>query len=337
LTDLFFFVHLQYMTRAKFNFNPDTLLFERVKYSFKQRILRALPFFTVTIILSFLILFYSEDIIQTPQLTRINEEQSRILLNLKLLKSEVKKYEQVVSDIEYNDDHIYRTYFEVDPLSSSLRDAGFGGNTYYDIYSNSRYRDIVTDLASDLDILAKKLIVQSKSFEDIIEMASNKEKRLAARPSIQPVSIKELTRFGSAYGMRIHPILKYPKMHEGIDLTCPSGTNIFAPADGIIIAAGYTSGGYGIRILIDHGFGYKTVYGHLSKVLVKKGDRVNRGDVIGLVGNTGLSTCPHLHYEVIVYGKKVNPINYYASDLSAEEYDKMIELYANSDPSFDIN
>ncbi len=325
------------MSKAKFKFNPETLLFERVRYSFKQRILQILPFFSVTIILSVSLLFYGGDIMETPKLNTMNEDQSRILINLKLLNSEIKKYEQALKDVEYNDDHIYRTYFEVDPLPSSLRDAGFGGNTYNELYSNSKYRTFIIKLASDIDKVAKKLVIQSKSFDDIIIMAKNKEKRLAARPSIQPISIKELTRFGSAFGMRIHPILKIPKMHEGIDLTCPSGTRIFTPADGTIMVAEYTSGGYGIKIIVDHGFGYKTVYGHLSKVLVNKGDKVKRGDVIGLVGNTGLSTCPHLHYEIIVYGRKVNPFNYYASDLSAEEYDKMISLYASSDPSFDIN
>jgi murein DD-endopeptidase MepM/ murein hydrolase activator NlpD len=334
---MIFFVFLPPMANVKFKFNPDTLLFERVKYSFKQRLLQFLPFFTVTLFLSFIILYYSGNFLETPKLNRMKEEQSQILLNMKLLKNEVRKYDNKLADIEYNDDHVYRTYFEVDPLPSSLRDAGSGGNIYYELFSKSRYKDFITDLASDMDRVAKKLIVQSRSFEDIVELAKNKEKRLAARPSIQPVSIKELTRFGSAFGMRIHPILKYPKMHEGIDLTCPTGTKVFAPADGVVIEAGYTSGGYGIRIMIDHGFGYKTVFGHLSRVLVKVGDKMKRGDEIALVGNTGLSTCPHLHYEIIVNGKKVNPFNYYASDLTAEEYDKMINLYASSDPSFDIN
>jgi murein DD-endopeptidase MepM/ murein hydrolase activator NlpD len=168
-------------------------------------------------------------------------------------------------------------------------------------------------------------------------MAKTKEKRLAAKPAIQPISIKELTRFGSSFGMRVHPILQKMKMHEGIDLTAPRGTKIFATADGVVLQAGYTDGGYGNKIIIDHGFGYRTLYGHCYKINVKPGQKVKRGDVIGLVGSTGLSTCPHLHYEVHVNGKKVNPINYYANDLSGEEYDKMIELLSKADPSFDIN
>ena len=325
------------MAKVKYKFNPDTLLFEKVRYSFRQRIIQVLPFLGATLIASLALLFYGSDILESPKLNRMNEEQSKLILNMKLMKNEIGKYTRILSDIEYNDDHIYRTYFEVDPLPSSLRSAGFGGNAYINEYKKSKHSSLITSIAGDMDKLRKKLVVQSKSFDYVIEMANNKEKRLAARPSIQPISIKELIRFGSAYGMRIHPILKIPKMHEGIDLTCPQGTKIFAPADGIITSAGFTSGGYGNKIMIDHGFGYVTVYGHLYQVLVNTGDKVKRGDIIGLVGNTGLSTCAHLHYEILVYGKKINPFNYYASDLSAEEYDKMISLYASSDPSFDIN
>jgi len=325
------------MARERYKFNPDILRFERVRYTFKDRLIQAMPFMSFTALLAVAILYYGHDFFETPGLNKMHHEQSQILLNLSVMKNEINKFDAILTDIEYNDDHLYRTYFEVDPLSFSIRNAGFGGNSYNELYNNSRYKSFITEISSDLDKLSKKLVVQSKSFDKIIELAKNKEKRLAARPSIQPVSINELTRFGSAYGMRIHPILKIPKMHEGIDLTCPDGTKIFAPAAGVITESGYTTGGYGIKIVIDHGFGYRTIYGHLSKVLVNEGEKVERGTVIGLVGNTGLSTCAHLHYEVMVYNKKVNPLNYYASDLSPDEYDKMISLYSISDPSFDIN
>jgi len=325
------------MAKPKYKFNPDTLLFEKVKYSFKQQMYRFLPFFSVTLIFSLVILFFGYEYIESPKINRLSQEQSQTVLKLKLMKTELSKFEELISDIEYNDDHIYRTYFEVNPLQASLRNAGSGGNVEKNSFSNTPYKSLITYLDSNLDHLAKKLVVQSKSYDEVVEMAKNKEKRLAARPAIQPVSIKELTRFGSNFGFRLHPILHVVRMHAGIDLTCPRGTNIFATADGVVREAGYTSGGYGNKILVDHGYGYKTLYGHCEKVLVKPGDIVKRGDIIGLVGSTGLSTCPHLHYEVHVNGNAVNPINYYANDLSAEEYDKMISLYANSDPSFDIN
>jgi len=325
------------MAKPKYKFNPDTLLFEKVKYSFKQQMYRFLPFFSVTLIFSLVILFFGYEYIESPKINRLSQEQSQTVLKLKLMKTELSKFEELISDIEYNDDHIYRTYFEVNPLQASLRNAGSGGNVEKNSFSNTPYKSLITYLDSNLDHLAKKLVVQSKSYDEVVEMAKNKEKRLAARPAIQPVSIKELTRFGSNFGFRLHPILHVVRMHAGIDLTCPRGTNIFATADGVVLEAGYTSGGYGNKILVDHGYGYKTLYGHCEKVLVKPGDTVKGGDIIGAVGSTGLSTCPHLHYEVHVNGNAVNPINYYANDLSAEEYDKMINLYSNSDPSFDIN
>lgn len=324
------------MASGKYKFNAETLLFEKVKYSYRQRFQRLLPFISVTLILGLALLFFGYDYIQSPKINRLNQEQAQIVLKLRVMKSELTKFEEILSDIEYNDDHIYRTYFEVEPLPSSLRAAGSGGNGE-DAYSKTKYNSFITSIDERLNLLTKKLVIQSRSYDEVVEMAVNKEKRLAARPAIQPISIKELNHFGSSFGFRLHPILHVFRLHAGIDLTCPRGTNIFVTADGVVREAGYTSGGYGNKILVDHGYGYRTLYGHCDKIFVKAGDRVKRGDIIGTVGSTGLSVAPHLHYEVHVNGKAVNPINYYANDLSAEEYDKMISLYANSDPDFDIN
>lgn len=325
------------MAKRKYKLNPETLLFERIKYSFRQKFLRGASFFISVLLFASFIMFYKHDFIQSPKLSNLNQDQSRLELQLKILLGEVGRMEKIISDINYNDDHIYRTYFEVDPLPYSLREAGFGGNVGVNFFAPARYSGTLEEINKSLDILAKKSFVQLQSFDEVIEMARTKEKRLAARPAIQPVSIKELTRFGSPFGVRFHPILKAVRMHEGIDLTCPKGTKVFATADGIVLEAGYSPGGFGIRIFLDHGYGYKTTYGHLEKVLVKKGQQVKRGDVIGTVGSTGLSLRPHLHYEVMVNGKNVNPIHYYTNDLSSEEYDKMISLLNNADPGFDIN
>ncbi len=180
-------------------------------------------------------------------------------------------------------------------------------------------------------------MVQSTSFDEVIEMARTKEGRLAARPAIQPISQKDLTRFGSSFGMRYHPILKVVRPHTGIDLSAPQGTPIYATADGKVLEAGYSAGGFGKKVLVDHGFGYRTLYGHCSEVLVNPGQLVKRGEVIAKVGNTGLSKAPHLHYEVHINGRPVDPVNYYANNLSPEEYDQMIGLLSQADPSFDIN
>ncbi|HYW96692.1 MAG TPA: M23 family metallopeptidase [Bacteroidales bacterium] len=283
-------------------------------------------------------LFYTwNNRLETPGIKSLTEQQADILMKVSLLKANMGRLGNILDDIRYNDDNIYRTYFEVDPLPASKRGAGYGGNEPFKIYRQTRYTNDISTLGRDLDIIAKKLVIQSKSYDEVIEMARTKEKRLAARPAIQPISIKDLVRFGSAFGIRMHPILKVRKMHEGIDLTAPRGTRVYATADGTVIQAALTGGGYGNKIMIDHGFGYETLYGHLYKILVEPGQKVKRGDVIGLVGSTGLSAAPHLHYEVIVNGRKVNPINYYANDLSSEEYDHMINLLSMADPAFDIN
>jgi len=322
---------------SKYRYNPEKVLFEKVDLSFSERIKKMMPYL-ITVLAFTLVLFYiSNKHFNSPKIKILLEEQAEYLLKLEMIREKTNQFEDILADIQYNDDNIYRTYFEVDPISPSLRYAGFGGNEDYRAFRNSRHYDILTEIGRNLDVLSKKLVVQSKSYDEVIGMAKTKEKRLAARPAIQPVSINELTRFGSAFGMRNHPILKVWKMHEGIDLTAPQGTKIFATADGVVLEAGPSGNGYGNKIKVDHGFGYQTVYGHCYKILVHEGQKVKRGDVIGTVGSTGLSTCPHLHYEVIVNGKKVNPINYYANDVSAEEYDKMIEMLSNADPSFDIN
>ncbi len=325
------------MASEKFLYNPDTLQFERVTLTFRQRFLKSLPFILLSGAFFGLMFTAWNSRLETPSIKELYENQSGILLKLNLLKANLIGLENTIEDIRYNDDNIYRTYFEVDPLPESKRNAGFGGNENGKRYNTSAYSPQVAMIDQQLDILAKKLVIQSKSYDEVIEMAKTKEKRLAARPGIQPISIKDFIRFGSPFGMRMHPILKVRKMHEGIDLTAPRGTKIFATADGIVTQAALTGGGYGNKIVIDHGFGYQTLYGHLYKILVEPGQKVNRGDVIGLVGSTGLSVCPHLHYEVIINGRKVNPINYYTNDLTAAEYDHMIELLSDADPGFDIN
>lgn len=325
------------MATKKYKFNPESLIYEEVSYSFSTRVLRIFPFFLTTFIFVLGFYFLLDRMIESPKMKNLLAEESILRYKIKALESNIEYSGKVLEDLERNDDQIFRTYFEVNPLLPSIRDAGFGGNDKYELYKNSKYAHNLAEIDRDIERLTKKMVVQSISYDEVLEMARTKEKRLAARPAIQPVSIAELTRFGSAFGMRIHPILKVLKMHEGIDLTAPRGTEIFATADGVVLQAGPTNGGYGNKILIDHGFGYRTLYGHCYKIIVKPGQKVKRGDVIGTVGSTGLSTCPHLHYEVHVNGRKVNPLNYYANDLSADEYDKMIELLSDADPNFDIN
>ncbi|MFZ5942360.1 MAG: M23 family metallopeptidase [Bacteroidota bacterium] len=321
----------------RFFFDHNTLQYQKVELSGKQKLTRFLYFMIPSVIVAAGIMLYADSNFESSKLTRLLATQQDLTYEIGLVEQDVRQYDKMLEDIRYNDDQIYRVYFEVDPLPATVRDAGSGGNVRYTDLQNSKFSGLLIPTFRDIDALSRKLVVQMKSFEDVVEMAKSKEARLAARPAIQPISTKDLTRFGSAFGMRLHPILKVYRMHEGIDLTCPRGTNIYASADGTVIEAEFTNGGYGKKIVIDHGYGYTTLYGHCSKILVEKGQKVKRGEVIGLVGNTGLSTCPHLHYEVRINNRPVNPIYYYANDLSAGEYEKMIDMLSNADPNFDIN
>lgn len=322
---------------AKFHFNPDTLQYEKVESTTAERWGSFLKFTLLVVLFFVVVLKVSEDIVQSPKLVKLTAERNQLTYELQLLNRDLELYREHLDRIAYNDDHLYRVFFEVDPIPSTKREAGTGGTQQYRKFRNKPNSDLLVEANMNLDYVARQLVIQSKSFDEVIDFAKHKEQRMAAKPSIQPVSLNELIRFGSSFGMRLHPILKKYRPHNGIDLTAPRGTNIYATADGVVVQANYTNGGYGKKIMIDHGYGYKTLYGHCYKILVEPGQKVKRGEVIGLVGNTGLSTRSHLHYEVWINNHPVNPINYYANDLSPEEYDRMINLLSKADPSFDIN
>ena len=241
----------------------------------------------------------------------------------------------MLDDIQQRDDNIYRVIFEADPIPKSIRKAGYGGiNRYQDLtgYNNA---ELVIDITKKIDQITKQLYIQSKSFDDIIDLAKNKADMLASIPAIQPVSNKDLSRMASGYGSRIHPIYKTKKFHAGMDFSAKTGTPIYATGDGKIFKVRKSRRGYGNHVIIDHGFGYKTLYAHMSKYIVRRGEKVKRGDVIGYVGSSGTSVAPHLHYEVHYNGKKINPVNFYYNDLTPDQYEKMLEISSQNNQSFD--
>jgi murein DD-endopeptidase MepM/ murein hydrolase activator NlpD len=250
------------------------------------------------------------------------------------MNKDIEKISKALEDIQMRDDNIYRVIFEANPIPSSIRMAGFGGANRYTKLESMDNSELIISVAKKLDILSKQVYVQSKSYDDVVRMALGKEKMLASIPSIMPVSNRDLKRTASGWGMRMHPIYRIPRFHYGMDFTAPTGTDIFATGNGIVKEVGRNAG-YGNIVLIDHGYGYETMYGHLSRTNVKIGQTVNRGDVIGFVGSSGASTAPHLHYEVMKNGQKVNPQNYYFQDLNPLEYEKMITISSNTGQSFD--
>jgi len=321
----------------RFRFNPETLSYQKIEDTGKRKLLRLLAFTGFVLFVSFGILYIRDTQIKTQRAENLTAKQQQITYELSLINRDMEQHNRKLEQVAFNDDHIYRVYFGVDPLSSSKRRVGVGGSLKYEWLQQYSHANLLRQTYQNIDLIRRKLSMQSSSFDDVIELAWTKEEWMSARPAIQPVSMKDLTRFGSSFGSRFHPILKVVRPHEGIDLTAPRGTHIYATADGTVVQAGYRVGGFGKKVLIDHGYGYRTLYGHCDEILVKPGQKVIRGEVIAKVGSTGLSKSNHLHYEVHVNGRPVDPINYYATDLSPGEYDQMIDMLSNADPSFDIN
>jgi len=323
------------MSKRKFIYDPESLSYKQVETSSKKWIMVFLAGLIVGVGALMILLSSPNDYFQTPREKNLVRENENLKINYVILKKKLQKIQLVLNDIKQRDNNIYRTIFEADPISDEVRQAGYGGVDLYknlDGYSNS---DLIKNTMQSTEKIEKQLVVQSKSFDEVVKLAKNKEKMLAHLPAIQPVENKDLKRMASGYGMRIHPILKTRRMHWGMDFTAKTGTPIYATADGVVKHAGWKANGFGKHVVITHGFGYETLYAHMSKVAVKKGEKVKRGQIIGYVGNTGLSAGPHCHYEVHLNGKKINPINYYYNDLTPEAYAQMRKLATEENQSLD--
>ncbi|HQV53775.1 MAG: M23 family metallopeptidase [Flavobacteriales bacterium] len=323
------------MAELKYRFNPDTLNFERIRLSAWQRSKRIglmlLPGLLVGLVCTFLVYQF----LDSPKEANLRRENQQLLVQYELLNKQLGEYDNVLSDVRRRDDNIYRVIFEADPLPESMRQAGSGGvNRYKDLqgYASS---DIVIDTKKRLDKLTRQLLVQSRSLDHVAELVLKKQDMLASIPAVQPINNKDLTMIASGYGMRIHPIHKIPKFHAGMDFTAKVGTPIYATGDGRVTFADYSTNGYGMHVIVDHGFDYETLYAHMSVLKVKNGQRLQRGDLLGFVGNSGLSSGPHLHYEVHKGSEAVDPANYYFNDLTPEEYTRLLEISRNAGQSYD--
>jgi len=323
------------MTKVKYYYDTKTLAYKIVERTKLQMLKRVLFFITssTTIAIALVMLFFS--IFDSPKEKELKREIDNLLVQYELLESQIVNSSLILDELQERDDNIYRVIFEVEPIDASIRRAGFGGVNRYKKYEGFKHSDLVSDLHKKVDQVSKAIYVQSKSFDSVLDLAQNKEEMLAHIPAIQPVANKNLKRMASGYGNRIHPVYKTKKMHWGMDFSAPKGTEVYATGDGVIEKIKRSKRGYGNQVRINHSYGYKTFYAHLNKYIVKRGQKVKRGDLIGYVGSTGTSTAPHLHYEVIKNNRKVNPVNYYFNDLSADEYDKMLELSSQENQSFD--
>lgn len=322
------------MGKTNYRFNPDTLSFDKIERNIKTLVRKMLGYVSTGLASGMIFFFIFLQFFDPPQTKRLKRQNEQLLSQYNLMNKDFEKVTKVLEDIQNRDDNIYRVIFEAEPIPSSVRMAGFGGSNRYSKLEDMDNSELIISTTRKLDILSKQVFVQARSYDEVAKMALNKEKMIASMPSIMPVSNNDLKRTASGWGMRIHPIYKIPRFHYGMDFTAATGTDVFATGIGVIKEASRETG-YGNRVVIDHGFGYETFYAHLSKINVKVGQKVNRGDVIGFVGSTGTSTAPHLHYEVSKNGTKVNPQNYYFQDLTPLEYEKMIAISSNMGQSFD--
>ena len=323
------------MEKYKYKYNPRTVSYEKVELTWKDKFMRFLTYFAATLVLAVLYNLIFSAFFDTPKEKELMRENNQLELQYEMLNEQFDRVEKVLKDLKERDNNIYRVIFETEPIPSSVRQAGYGGSDRYEDLRSMENSDLIIKTNQRLDKLSKQLYVQSKSYDEIISMAKNKEKMLSSIPAIMPVSNKDLTRTASGYGWRIHPIYKIRKFHEGMDFTAPTGTEVYATGDGVIEVVKSSKRGYGKRVVIDHGFGYKTRYAHLNEFNVRRGQEVKRGEVIGYVGSSGLSVAPHLHYEVMKGNKNVNPVDYYFNDLTPKQYEKMIFISSNSGQSLD--
>lgn len=318
----------------RYEFNKETLSYDKVQLSLREKIIRfttySIVFAAFVTLLAYGIFVYFYDTSSHRSLKRENEYLKE---QYNVLNDRLDQFAAALEDIQKRDDNIYRVMLQKEPLSPSVRKAGFGGSDKYEKMRGYNNTNMVVKTAQRLDNLSKQLVVQSKSYDEVIQLAKQRNDRMSHIPAIHPVSMKT-AYVTSHYGYRFHPILKRRELHSGVDFAAPIGTEIHATADGKVVKVNY-SGGYGRMVTIDHGYGYKTRYAHMHKVHVRRGETVKRGQVIGLVGNSGLSTGPHLHYEVIKNNIKVNPINYYFNDITPREYDQMIRLVNNGQNNTD--
>ena len=322
------------MAKKKFYFNPETIDYEEIQVTFSYRLRQVLLHLLSGILLGVAFFFLFVSIVKSPKEKELILERNRMEGQYKTLQGQMKQIQGVLSDLQERDDNLYRVIFQADPIPYETRFSTSKNLEYYNQLEKMTNSAIVAETTQKLNQIKKQIYVQSQSYDEIVKLAQNKGKMLECIPAIQPVANKDLKRIASGWGYRFDPIYHNRRFHEGMDFTAPVGTDIFATGDGTVIQAGWEQG-FGNCIKIDHGYGYETLYAHLSEFKVEPGQIVKRGEVIGLIGDTGKSTGPHLHYEVHYRGQVVNPQNYYFLDLTPEEYDKMIQLSANSGQMFD--
>jgi murein DD-endopeptidase MepM/ murein hydrolase activator NlpD len=323
------------MKKIKYFYNTHSLRYEKLETPLQVKLLRVFAFLATAIVTAGIIVALAFKYIDSPKEKLLRQENEELRENYSVITDHLKHLEQQMTELEKRDNLVYRSIFESVPIPDSARVKQMEKSREVMLVRSMSNNELLESTMAQLNNLSMRLAYQQKSYSDIDKMIRNKEKLLASIPAIQPVSNKDLTRVASGYGYRIDPVYKVTKFHAGLDFTAPQGTPVYATADGAVKEANYNAGGYGNQVVINHGYGYETLYGHLYRIKTRKGKIVKRGEVIGWVGNTGKSTGPHCHYEVHKGGQPVDPVYFFYNDLTPEQYDRLLKLAAAGNQSLD--
>jgi murein DD-endopeptidase MepM/ murein hydrolase activator NlpD len=323
------------MKKIKYFYNTNSLRYEKLETPLRVKLLRVFGFLAAAIVTAAIISFFAFRFIGSPNEKLLNLENERLQDKYHQLNDQVKATQEQMSELVKRDNEVYRAIFEANPIPDSARARALAQEQEIARVENMRSSDLVNSIINSLNNLGHYISAQKKSYAEIDNLLKNKEQLLVSTPAIQPVSNKDLTRVASGFGYRIDPIYKTVKLHAGLDFAAPQGTPIYATANGTVTVAGNTGNGYGNHVVINHGYGYETLYGHMVKVKARAGQQIKRGEVIGYVGSTGKSTGPHCHYEVHKNGQKIDPVYFFYNDLSPEQYDLLLKRAAAANQSFD--
>lgn len=323
------------MRRIKYYYNPHSMRFEKLETPLRVRLLQLFGFIAASIVTGIIIVLIAFRYIDSPKEKLLRQENEDLKENYAVLFERAKQLELQMDELENRDNSVYRSIFEADPIPDSARIKEIEKKKEVKLVQSMGETELVKSMTAQLNELSMRVAYQTKSYAEIEDMVRNKEKLLAAIPAIQPVSNRDLNRIASGFGYRVDPVYKDTRMHKGLDFTAPIGTPIYATADGVVRESGFNTGGYGINVVIYHGYGYETLYAHMVRTKAKVGQRVKRGEVIGYVGNSGKSTGPHCHYEVHRNGIPVDPVYYFYNDLTPAQFDRLVKLAKSSNQSMD--
>jgi murein DD-endopeptidase MepM/ murein hydrolase activator NlpD len=309
--------------------------FEKLTTPLKVRLLQVFGYIAASIVTGILIFAITFRYIDSPKEKLLRQQNDDLKQNYRVMEERIKQLQLQMDEIANRDNYVYRSIFESSPIPDSARVKEMEKKKEVQLVQSMGETELVNSMAAQLNNLSLRMAYQVKSFAAIENMVKNKAQLLAAIPSIQPISNRNLNRIASGFGYRIDPVYKDRRLHPGLDFTAPAGTPIYATADGVVKDAGFNTGGYGNRVVVNHGFGYETLYAHMVRIKARVGTRVKRGEVIGYVGSTGKSTGPHLHYEVHKNGTILDPIYFFYNDLTPAQFDRILKLAAASNQSFD--